>query len=429
MSEEIGYQRSDLSSWASIAEEAHEKNPKLQWPASIDVFDQMSREDAQVGSVLRAVTLPILSTPWSINPSGCREEVAASIARNLGLPIKGMEPEAPVRTKGRFSWSEHLRHALSSETVYGHGYFEQVYRIEQGLVALRKLAWRPPRTISKIDVAADGGLIAIEQYGVAGKPRIRIPADRLVAYINDRKGSNWLGESLLRTAYKNWLIKDRIMRVQGLTVDRNGLGVPWYTAPDVPEGMEREQAEKWLQDQLDEGKKIAKQFRAGDQAGGAGAYGSKMELLAPSGKLPDTDGPIRYHDEQIARAVLAHFLNLGTETGSWALGSTFANFFTDSLNAQADHIRTITQQHVIEDLVDLNFGSSEPAPQLEFDPIGSEHPITAEAIKALIDCGAIKPDEALDAHLRALWALPARAATSEPDTPVPDTTEAPEEGS
>ena len=79
----------------------------------------MSREDAQVGSVLRAVTLPILSTPWSINPSGCREEVAASIARNLGLPIKGMEPEAPVRTKGRFSWSEHLRHALSSETVYG----------------------------------------------------------------------------------------------------------------------------------------------------------------------------------------------------------------------------------------------------------------------------------------------------------------------
>jgi hypothetical protein len=53
------------------------------------------------------------------------------------------------------------------------------------------------------------------------------------------------------------------------------------------------------------------------------------------GTLPSTDEPIRYHDEQIARAVLAHFLNLGTETGSWALGSTFANFFTDSLNAVA----------------------------------------------------------------------------------------------
>lgn len=43
-----------------------------------------------------------------------------------------------------------------------------------------------------------------------------------------------------------------------------------------------------------------------------------------SGDLPDTDAPIKYHDEQIARAVLAHFLNLGTQTGSWALGSTFA---------------------------------------------------------------------------------------------------------
>jgi hypothetical protein len=54
--------------------------------------------------------------------------------------------------------------------------------------------------------------------------------------------------------------------------------------------------------------------------------------------------------------VLAHFLNLGTETGSWALGSTFANFFTDSLNAVAAHIADVTQQHVVEDLVDLNWG-------------------------------------------------------------------------
>lgn len=424
MSEEIGYQRQDLGGWASIVEEAHEKNPKLQYPASIDVFDQMRREDSQVGSVLRAVTLPIRSTPWSIDPAGCRPEVAAFIARNLGLPVKGLEAEAPTRTKGRFSWGEHLRHALL-ELVYGHSYFEQVYQIEGVHAVLRKLAWRPPRTISKIDVATDGGLVAIEQYGISGSRNVRIPADRLVAYVNDREGPNWIGESLLRTAYKNWLLKDRILRVQGLTVDRNGLGVPWFTAPEVPEGLSPEEAKAWLEEQLEEGKKIAKQFRAGDQAGGAGANGSKMELLAPSGKLPDTDGPIRYHDEQIARAVLAHFLNLGTETGSWALGSTFANFFTDSLNAQAEHIRSITQQHVVEDLVDVNFGSTEPAPQLSFAQIGSEHPVTAEAIKSLIDCGALKPDALLEAHVRALWGLPlqpeAGTATTDPGTdPAPD---------
>ncbi len=415
LSEEIGHQKSEAFGWSSIAEEAHEKNPKLQWPQSTEVYDQMRHEDSQVGSVLRAVTLPILSTDWSIDPAGCRFEVAEFIARNLGLPLKGQELAAPTRTKGRFAWDEHLRHALL-ELVYGHSYFEQVYRVENGRAVLRKLAWRPPRTISKIDVAADGGLVAIEQYGIAGKPSVRIPADRLVAYVNDREGPNWIGKSLLRTAYKNWLLKDRILRVQGLSVDRNGLGVPWFTAPPVPAGLDAEAAKDWLEEQLEEGKKLAKQFRSGDQAGGAAANGSAMDLLAPKGRLPDTDGPIRYHDEQIARAVLAHVLNLGTETGSWALGSTFANFFTDSLNALARHITTITQQHVIEDLVDLNWGSSEPAPQLTATTIGSEHPVTFEAIKALVECGAIVVDDGLRAYVRATWGLPLESTDSTRET-------------
>jgi hypothetical protein len=63
-------------------------------------------------------------------------------------------------------------------------------------------------------------------------------------------------------------------------------------------------------------------------------------LVGVDGDLPDADTPIRYHDEQIARAVLAHFLNLGTQTGSWALGTTFADFFTLSLQSVASRSPT-----------------------------------------------------------------------------------------
>jgi hypothetical protein len=83
----------------------------------------------------------------------------------------------------------------------------------------------------------------------------------------------------------------------------------------------------------------------------------------------DADKPIRYHDEQIARAVLAHFLNLGTQTGSWALGSTFADFFTLSLQTVAEDSATPPRarrrgpgRHELR--------SEEPAPQLHFDEIG-----------------------------------------------------------
>jgi hypothetical protein len=34
-----------------------------------------------------------------------------------------------VRTRDRFSWQEHLRHALL-ELVFGHSFFEQVYNTD-----------------------------------------------------------------------------------------------------------------------------------------------------------------------------------------------------------------------------------------------------------------------------------------------------------
>jgi phage gp29-like protein len=277
---------------------------------------------------------------------------------------------------------------------------------------LSKLAWRPPRTISDIEVGADGGLVAVEQHGTAGK-NVRIPVDRLVAYVNEREGANWLGESLLRSAYKMWLLKDRVLRIQALVAERNGLGIPVYEAASLPEGMSEEEREAWLKSEKDAGLKIAKSVRAGEAAGASIPNSAKLSLVGVTGKLPDTEGPIRYYDEQIARAVLAHFLNLGTETGSWALGSTFANFFTDSLNAVAQHVAKVTQQHVIEDLVDLNWGPTEPAPRLVPSPIGEQQAATAEAIKSLIDCGALSKDPALEQFLRAKYGLPVKEKSDE----------------
>ncbi len=406
---ELGHQAGGIATWATLAAQANETNPDLLWPKSIDVYDRMRREDSQVGSVLRAVTLPIRSTEWMIDPAGARDEVVELVARDLGLPIKGQAPAPPPRLRDRFSWDEHLRLALLC-LPFGHSFFEQVYRPEGDRMHLRKLAWRPPRTIADIEVAPDGGLVAIVQHGLSGGRRVRIPVDRLVAYVNDREGANWLGQSLLRQAYKNWLLKDRILRIQALTVERNGLGIPVYTGAGVPEGLDPDKVEEWLESEKQAGLDIAKQLRAGDAAGASIPNGASLQLMGVTGKLPDTDGPIRYHDEQIARAVLAHFLNLGTETGSWALGSTFANFFTDSLNAVSQSIADTATQHVVEDLVDLNWGPDEPAPRISSAAIGSEHPATAEAIKALIDCGALTKDPGLEAHLRALYGLPVLGA-------------------
>lgn len=131
MPEEIGYQTGMLPTWGQLVAETHETNPDLMWPQSIDVYDRMRTEDAQVGSVLQAVTKPILSTEWVIDPAGADDEVVTHIAGDFGLPIKGRDPIAPLRTRNRFSWNDHVRLALL-ELPYGHSIFEQVYRPEEG---------------------------------------------------------------------------------------------------------------------------------------------------------------------------------------------------------------------------------------------------------------------------------------------------------
>ncbi|WP_067428331.1 phage portal protein family protein [Nocardioides jensenii] len=359
--------------WVDLS---NETTPELAWPLSVEVFDKMRRQDSQVSSVLTAVTAPITRTQWRIDGTGCDREVTESVARSLGLPIKDDDPAedkaAQLRGRDRFSWDEHLRLALLM-LPFGHSFFEQVYREDPEATArlgrdqyrIRKLALRPSRTISAISVARDGGLVSIQQYGsglLSSSTTPPLPVNRLVAYVHEREGANWLGRSLLRSAYKNWLLKDRALRGWSVTIDRNGTGVPVYTA--APGEAD-----------LTKGEEFATSFRSGENAGGAIPHDAKLELMGVMGKLPDTAEFVRYQDEAIARSALGHFLSLGSQgggqVGSYNYGSVLADTFNLSLDVIAGYVAETATGHVVEDLVDINFSPTEPAPRLVYDEIGT----------------------------------------------------------
>jgi phage gp29-like protein len=203
------------------------------------------------------------------------------------------------------------------------------------------------------------------------------------------------------------------LRTGAQTIERNGLGVPRYTGPEEP-----------APDDLAKGLAMAKAWRAGVNAGVAIPYGAHMDLVGVSGTLPDALPFIQYQDEQIARAVLAHFLNLGTQTGSWALGTTFADFFTLSLQTLAQQVADVATQHIIEDIVDVNWGPDEAAPRLVFQEIGSRREASADAIKVLVDSGVIRTDRDLEEFVRDVFGLPGKGLPSPtaapPALPAPD---------
>jgi hypothetical protein len=395
---------------------ADDPSPELQWPNSVEVFDRMMKSDSQVRSVLRAVTQPVLRARWRIDPLDAREEVVVDVAKNMGLPIKGAADNPPraLRSRNRFSWTQHLQWALRY-LGYGHMLFNQVYDIDPatGLAVIRKLAPRWPKTIMKWETAEDGGLLRVLQRPSLRPGRTRpsepIPIDikDLVVYSNEREGGNWQGQSLLRSAYKDWILKNRDLQVWSQTVDRNGMGVPHYTASEEEVSLEA-------------GTNLAKSYRSGSAAGGAGPHGSQMQLLGVQGALPDIEAKVRYHDESIARAVLAHVLNLGqaTGTGSYALGGVLGDVLTVSLQAIADDVADVATMHIVEDLVDINWGPDEPAPAITLDPIGQDPTAIVMAIQALIAAGAIFPDPVLDAFVRSIVGLPPKAPLPNAQTPA-----------
>lgn len=413
------------ATWWDLMED--EATPELQWPANLEVFDRMESTDAQVGSVLRAVSSPITRTPWRIDGKGCRDEVVQHVAEDLGLPIVGQGNDVPaIRTRGRFSWAQHLTEALDAQK-YGHQVFEQVYRIDdRGLAHLRKLGIRRGRSIVRWNTARDGGLVSVEQmppanaangvvYSGSTNGNIVLPVRRLVVYSHDRRGGHWIGRSLLRSVYRNWILKDRLLRVQTQSIERNGMGIPIYT------GAEGEA-------DLSTGRALAAQIRAGDNAGAAIPHKAELELMGVTGAIADASKPITYHDEQIARAVLAQFLTLGgssSPSSSYALAGVGFDFFTLALQATAEWVRDTATQHIIEDLVDLNWGENEPAPRLVFDEIGSRADAVVQAVAFLVQSGVLRADESLEEFVRTTLGLPSYEGDQPFGQPAPAAPAAP----
>jgi hypothetical protein len=400
---EIGHAGSFLPPWnyfgALTGGSDPDEPPELRWPQNLRIYNKM-RTDAQVDGLIRSVTVPVRNLRWSIDPNGARDEVVQDIAQQLNLPIRGAEGSDTVkRGRKRFNHDEHLRMALLAPTVFGHmpfeivGWYPEPPDGENLKWKMRKLAPRMPQSLSKIEIARDGGLVSITQWDSTTATPKPIPVQDLVFYSWEKEGAAWTGRSMLRPLYKHWLLKDRLMRIDTIKNERFGAGIPTGTAP--PGGDPADYS------------KMAQAARA-SEAGGIGLpNGAGFAINGVSGSLPDTIGSMRYHDEMMAQSFLAMFMKLGqTQTGSRALGETFVDFFVAGLATFANWYAWITNEHVIEDIVDWNWGPDEQAPLLVWDENENE-PLGVEELAKLIMSGALVVDMELENWIRAYYGMPA----------------------
>lgn len=390
---ELGHVRS--------ARRVGEDNWALKWPQSVRVYTKMFRQDSQVQAIVLARSLPIQRATWRVDPNGADPEVVDHVAGDLRLPVLGESSDRPKHsTKGRVSWKSHLERVLHAQ-IYGHAFFEQVYRVgSDGREHLHKLAPRPSASITNIRVASDGGLEGIEQLPAPGRDKpVFIPVDRLVAYVHSPMDDSWQGSSILRPAYKHWVLKDRLLELEDVVIHRNGMGVAVYTGSDSVEVLGSD---------MERGEEIARTLAAGESSGAFIPNGAKLEVKGTQGQLVSPRQAIEYHDLMMAKGVLANVLNL-EGGGSYALSTTYSDFFVQSLQTEAEWIADVANQHIVEDLVQVAFpGYSGPPPQIMFDPIASKKDLTPGDLALLINAKLILPDADLEEEIRRRYALPAK---------------------
>lgn len=382
-----------------------ERSYDLRFPQSVAVFDRMRSEDGHVGSVLNAVSLSVQRAPWDLDTEGVDERVAAFVRSELGLPAPG-EARARRRRHG-ISWRNHVEQACHMLWA-GFAVFEQVYQVgppnpeqtgmDGEVVHLRKLAPRLARTIQQIETGPDGGLKAVWQKQLSGsmeKP-IRLGVERVVVYSHQMEGADWYGRSILRQAYRNWLIKDVLVRLDAQAAERNSMGIPEVTYnTDKPEQKATADA-------------IAQSLRAGESAGVGMPSDMSLNIKGVQGSTVDLVERIKYHDQEITRSALAMVLDLGHDRGAQNLGETFLGMFLDSVQAIADSIAETATEHVVRDLVEWNFGPDEPYPTVTAGDLKAARGISVEDLSALISSGVVRPDDKLEDQQRANRGLPER---------------------
>lgn len=383
--------------------------PELTWPLSIRTYSRM-RWDPQLKAVLSAYTLPIRRSDWAVDGAGCRDEVVADVADNLGLPIKGVDPVPSGWRRRGVQWDEHLRLALLDLT-FGHMPFSRWYDLSGPKARIAGISERMPSTINEIKLAGDGTIEYVDQGTSFGSTSAsKIQANELVWYAHEREGSLWTGQSLLRSSYSGWLIKHEMWRVHATSNRRFGMGIPTVNAPAGAQP-----------NAIAEAARLAQGYAAGDKSGAGLPAGFTMELKGMTGSVPDTLAFVKYLDTQMTRATLTSLLDMSDSThGSRALGETFMDLFLLALQTIADETANQATAQLVVPLVDANYGEDEPAPRIVCGDVGSEHEITAQTIQLLISCGAIEPDESIDAYLRNQYKLPKRIGPWAPPHQVPD---------
>jgi hypothetical protein len=406
------------ANFAGFINDLGEYNPILEGRNAFLIYEKMRRSDADVKAALLACKLPIRAADYQIVPGRKENEKGFNFAKEIADEVRenllgGLE--SPTSTG---CWVTQNFETVKENALlcldFGCAAHEDLWHIDGDKVRLRKLAARLPYTFYRYHVDEDGeSLLFLEQYGYRGNNfvNVLVPAEKIAYFVNDMEGAYFYGRSVLRAAYQHWYMKSQIYRIDAISIERNGLGVPTIKQGANVSAEDRKAAQSWVQ-----------MLAAHESTGLSLPNGWDFALTGISGRVRDPQASIQHHSEMIMRSVLANFLTLGTtQTGSRALGGSMRDFFYLSLEALSRKIDETITNTTIRRLVNYNY-TPQPGERLPYPRLITSNIVVINPLELLevakdvgkFDVDLLQPDNDTENWIRKKCGLPLKSKTPRP---------------
>ena len=380
--------------------------PALSSPTTaLRTYTSMTRDDVSVRVSLRAGKAPVLGAEWYVQPfSDNAEDVAIAEFVEFNL-FDGMTTP----------WIKTLEQILKM-FEFGFSVFEPVWELREWAprkttpganrkqyTMLRKLANRPASTIGKFNYDDNGGPVTVEHNAIDANGKstsIDIPIEKLVVFTFDQDGGDLRGNSILRSAYRNWYYKDHLYKIDAIQKERHGIGIP-----DIEVAPGASEADKKAARQL------GSNLRTNEKAFVVRPQTIKVSFLKLEGHIVEPLRSAEHHDTMIMKNIMVQFLNLGTGVegggGGRATGATSMDMFLKSMRHISGSIADCVNMYLIPNMVAYNF-PTDRFPKLQVRGVGETKDLQmfAAALRNLLQSDAITMDEATEQWVRDQFDIP-----------------------
>lgn len=343
-------------------------------------YEEMFGEDTQAEALLRGVTLPITGATYEIEDAegGAKE---GEFVREVLLK--------PTHEGGMTTPMSSVLAQMCAGFAHPLVFFEKVFpdpKETDGKYVYKKIALRPAETC-KIKRDKHGGFDGFVQEGYKDGRPVEEPfgIDKAFVYVHRGGEKPLKGRSSFKAVYKKYKHKKRVewLFFDNLQTFTRGIRKATYGGDGGAEGA------KALFERV---KKVE----------GAGTLvigkDDDLEVMRAPGVSAEYKEALNYLDSQMARALLAQWLNLGQDgkTGTYALSRDHSDFFLQSMESVLDEIAWHINNFLIPPLIKYNFGLAGKAPKWVFQPLSENAKKEALEIgRELIAKGQLKPKPGL----------------------------------